>query len=64
MRAERRPGAGLATRVGRVVQHEELQRVIDGVQPGETVRIPVVNEEIVVQRRPTDENTDHMEIKA
>lgn len=64
MRAERRSGAGLATRVGRVVQHEELQRVIDGVQPGETVRIPVVNEEIVVQRRPTDQNTDHMEITA
>ena len=65
LRVERRPGAaGLATRVSRVVQHEELQRVIDGVQPGESVRIPVVNEEIVVQRRPSDEHADHREIKA
>jgi sporulation protein YlmC with PRC-barrel domain len=56
-RGERHPGAGLATRIGRAVQPEDLQRVIDDVQPGETVRIPVVNEEIVVQRRPATDET-------
>lgn len=53
---ERRPGAGTSTRIARVVHPDDLNRVISDVQPGETVRIPVVNEEIVVQRRPaTDE---------
>jgi sporulation protein YlmC with PRC-barrel domain len=56
-RGDRLPGAGLATRVARVVEPDELNRVINDVQPGETVRIPVVNEEIIVQRRPsTDES--------
>ena len=56
-RGERRAGAGLTTRVGRVVQPEELQRAINEVKPGETVRIPVVNEEIVVERRPATDET-------
>jgi len=40
------------TRLTRRVTPEELERAIDEVGPGETVRIPVVNEEIVVERRP------------
>jgi hypothetical protein len=56
-RGERRPGAGVTTRVGRVASPDELQRVISEVRPGETVRIPVVNEEIVVQRRPANGET-------
>ena len=51
-RAEPQPGVGLTTRVTRAVDADELRRAIDDVQPGETVRIPVVNEDIVVQRRP------------
>jgi hypothetical protein len=31
---------------------EELRRAIDEVRPGEEVRIPVVKEEIIVERRP------------
>jgi hypothetical protein len=31
---------------------DELKQVIDHMQPGEQVRIPVLNEEIVVERRP------------
>ena len=31
---------------------DALDRVIDDVRPGETVRIPVVEEEIIVERRP------------
>jgi sporulation protein YlmC with PRC-barrel domain len=55
-RSDRRPGAGLSARVARL-HPDELNRVINDVRPGETVRIPVVNEEIVVERRPaTDES--------
>ena len=45
---ERRP-----TRIRRITPapSDDLQRVIDDVRPGETVRIPVVREEIVVERR-------------
>ena len=31
---------------------DELKQVIDHMQPGEQVRIPVLNDEIVVERRP------------
>ena len=54
-RGERQSAAGLSTRVERIPAPEELQRAINEVRPGETVRIPVVNEEIVVQRRPTSD---------
>jgi hypothetical protein len=36
---------------------EDLRRAVDEVRPGETMRIPVVNEEIVVERRPVAEPT-------
>jgi hypothetical protein len=32
--------------------HEHLRRALEEVRPGEQVRIPVVDEEIVVERRP------------
>lgn len=51
-RGERRPGTGTPTRIARVAPGDDLKRVIDDVRPGETVRIPVVNEEIIVERRP------------
>jgi hypothetical protein len=35
---------------------EDLQRALEQVGPGETVRIPIVNEEIVVERRPLSED--------
>lgn len=37
--------------VTRTVAREDLQHALDTVRPGETVRIPVVREEIVVERR-------------
>ena len=40
------------SRIQGAVPRDELQRAIDEVRPGEEVRIPVVNEEIVVERRP------------
>jgi hypothetical protein len=52
-------GSGIATRVVRGVHPDDLQRVINDVRPGETVRIPVVNEEIVVQRLPAPEDEPH-----
>lgn len=56
-RGESRPGAGTSTRIARVIHPDELNRVISDVRPGETVRIPVVNEEIVVERRPATGET-------
>jgi hypothetical protein len=41
-----------STRVSRRVPPDELHRIIDEVRPGERVRIPVVSEEVVVERRP------------
>ena len=43
--------------ISRRGRSDALDRVIDDVRPGETVRIPVVEEEIIVERRPvpTDE---------
>ena len=38
--------------VARPVSRAEVNRIIDDVRPGEAVRIPVVNEEIIVERRP------------
>jgi hypothetical protein len=35
----------------------DVKRAIETVRPGETVRIPLVNEEIVVERRPVGEPT-------
>ena len=40
------------SRIQGAVPRDELRRAIDEVRPGEEVRIPVVNEEIVVERRP------------
>jgi hypothetical protein len=37
--------------ITRTIAHEDLQRALDNVRPGEKVRIPVVTEEIVVERR-------------
>lgn len=45
-------GFGQGTRIARQVAASDLNRTIEDVRPGETVRIPVVNEEIVVERRP------------
>ena len=38
--------------ISRRAHHDALDRALDDVRPGETVRIPVVEEEIVVERRP------------
>lgn len=48
-------GADWSTRVTRGATHEELQRALEQVGPGESVRIPVVNEEIVVERRAVED---------
>jgi sporulation protein YlmC with PRC-barrel domain len=42
------------TRIERRTEPQDLHRVIDEVQPGQEVRIPVVKEEIVVERRPVE----------
>jgi hypothetical protein len=34
---------------------EDLRRALDDVRPGEAMRIPVINEEILVERRPVPE---------
>jgi sporulation protein YlmC with PRC-barrel domain len=44
----------VATARTRRVEPDHLQRVIDEVRPGQEVRIPVVKEEIVVERRPIE----------
>jgi sporulation protein YlmC with PRC-barrel domain len=44
------PGRG--TPITRRVSADELNRAIDHLRPGESVRIPVAQEEIVVERRP------------
>lgn len=56
-RGEPRRQPADATRITRRVTPEELNRVIEDVRPGETVRIPLVNEEIVVERRPVASDT-------
>ena len=56
-RGERHRAGNVTTRTARTVNPEDLQRAIDDVQPGETLRIPVVNEEIVVERRPATDGT-------
>jgi sporulation protein YlmC with PRC-barrel domain len=43
---------GRGTKISRRVRGDDLQRAIDEVRPGEAVRIPVAQEEIVVERRP------------
>jgi sporulation protein YlmC with PRC-barrel domain len=48
----RHDGPGIGARITRGVPRDDLNRVIDDVRPGEAVRIPVVEEEIVVERRP------------
>ena len=45
-------------RITRTAVHEDVQRALETVRPGETVRIPVVHEEIVVERRVVSE-VDH-----
>jgi sporulation protein YlmC with PRC-barrel domain len=45
---------GRATRIRRRTEPQDLHRVIDEVRPGQEVRIPVVKEEIVVERRPVE----------
>jgi hypothetical protein len=47
--------ADWAPRVARGATQEDLQRALEEVGPGETVRIPVVNEEIVVERRAVED---------
>jgi hypothetical protein len=37
--------------ISRGADHPDLRRALEDVRPGETVRIPVVKEEIVVERR-------------
>jgi len=44
------PGHG--TPITRRLSTEELNRAIEDLKPGESVRIPVTEEEIVVERRP------------
>jgi hypothetical protein len=48
-------GADWAPRVARGATPDDLQRALEQVGPGETVRIPVVNEEIVVERRAVED---------
>jgi hypothetical protein len=48
--------AARGTRISRRVSPDDLHRVIDDVRPGETVRIPLVEEEIVVERRPVSKD--------
>lgn len=48
----RRGEPGRGTPITRHVRGEEIARAIDDLRPGESVRIPVAEEEIVVERRP------------
>jgi hypothetical protein len=43
---------------GGAPDHEDIHRAVENMRPGETVRIPVVKEEIVVERRVVNE-VDH-----
>jgi hypothetical protein len=44
--------AAIDSAIGLKVSEEDLRRALDDVRPGEQVRIPVVEEEFVVERRP------------
>lgn len=39
------------------LDRDQIERAIDDVRPGETVRIPVADEEIVIERRPVVRDT-------
>jgi hypothetical protein len=45
-------GTDWAPSIAPGAESEQLRRALEDVRPGETVRIPVVKEEIVVERRP------------
>jgi hypothetical protein len=45
-------GAAWAPTISEQISAEELRRALENVRPGEHVRIPIVNEEIVIERRP------------
>jgi PRC-barrel domain len=50
--------ADWSPRITDTTTHEDLHRAVENMRPGETVRIPVVKEEIVVERRVVSE-VDH-----
>jgi hypothetical protein len=45
-------GASWSPTISQQLSAEELRRALENVRPGEHVRIPIVNEEIVIERRP------------
>ena len=45
-------GASWAPTISQQLSAEDLKRALENVRPGEHVRIPIVNEEIVIERRP------------
>ena len=52
-------GASWSPTISQQLNAEDLRRALDNVRPGEHVRIPIFNEEIVIERRPLhrDEQT-------
>jgi aryl carrier-like protein len=45
-------GASWSPTISQQLSAEDLRRALENVRPGEHVRIPIVNEEIVIERRP------------
>ena len=43
---------------------EDLRRALESVRPGEYVRIPIVNEEIVIERRPLSRDEQALALEA
>lgn len=55
--ADSNVAATMAPTTAAAATPDELRRALDDVQPGESVRIPVIKEEIVVERRPVADDT-------
>jgi len=51
-RGQTAAGPSSSPTVSQQLSTDDLQRALDNVRPGEHVRIPIVNEEIIIERRP------------
>ena len=51
-------GASWSPTISQQLNAEDLKRALENVRPGEHVRIPIVNEEIVIERRPLNRDEE------
>jgi hypothetical protein len=51
-RASSPAGASWSPTISQQLSAEELRQALENVRPGEHLRIPIINEEIIIERRP------------